>query len=159
MHRVCCRDHPCSRGEGLEDGLLLLLWGLRGLRLHRQPQSHHGAQIHAFVQNCPKLVSLLVIPSEGWTILIHSYEGLFISLFLVFFSPEEVQALISGKLALRYAGRQARTRRFLCYKCQLFNPQSFCSLSDRQDCTPCHFLSNTSVLCLLSLLVFLQNDI
>lgn len=25
---VCCRDHPCSRGEGLEDGLLLLLRGL-----------------------------------------------------------------------------------------------------------------------------------
>lgn len=28
---------------------------------------------------------------------------------LVCYRPEEVQALISGKLALRYAGKQART--------------------------------------------------
>lgn len=32
---------------------------------------------------------------------------------VVFFRPEEVQSLISGKLALRYAGRQARTDHYL----------------------------------------------
>lgn len=51
------------------------------------------------------------------------------SLFLVFFRPEEVQALISGKLALRYAGRQARARHFLfnrlqlLFSCVWINPQ------------------------------------
>lgn len=54
---LCCRDHPRSWGEGLEDCLLLLLWGLRGLRLHQQPQSRHITQIHASVQNCPPSVS------------------------------------------------------------------------------------------------------
>lgn len=63
---LCYRDHPCSRGEGLEDGLLLLLWGLRGLWLHRQPQSHHSTQIHAPLQNCTQLVSL--------NFLLHSYS-------------------------------------------------------------------------------------
>lgn len=57
-----CRNHPCGRGEGLEDCLLLLLWGLRGLRLHWQPQSNHVTQIHAALQDCPQLVSDLANP-------------------------------------------------------------------------------------------------
>lgn len=51
------RYHSRSRGEGLEDGVLLLLRGLRRLRLHRQPPSHQGPQIHAAVQNHAQRVS------------------------------------------------------------------------------------------------------
>ena len=55
---VCTgRYHSRSRGEGLEDGLFLLLRGLRRLRLHRQPPSHQGPQIHAAVQNHAQRVS------------------------------------------------------------------------------------------------------
>ena len=59
---LCRRNHPRGRGEGLEDGLLLLLWGLRGLRLRRPPQSRHRSQIHAAVQNCSELVSFTFKP-------------------------------------------------------------------------------------------------
>lgn len=107
------RDHPRGRGEGLEDGLLLLLRGLRGLRLHRQPQSHHSAQIHAPVQNCPQLVSgELPISHGSLSFLSQNSSMSYLSFFP--FRPEEVQALISGKLALRYAGRQASTSRPDC---------------------------------------------
>lgn len=52
------RDHSCSRGERLEDCILLLLWGLWGLRLHRQPPSYHSPQIHAALQNHAQCVSV-----------------------------------------------------------------------------------------------------
>lgn len=52
------RNHSRSRGERLEDGVLLLLRGFRGLRLHRQPTSHHSPQIHAALQNHAQLVSV-----------------------------------------------------------------------------------------------------
>lgn len=104
---LCCRDHPRSRGEGLEDGLLLLLRGLRGLRLHRQPQSHHGAQIHAPVQNCSQLVSRSSTSQRPRVGMVGTLLSFYM---LICFRPEEVQSLISGKLALRYAGRQASTK-------------------------------------------------
>lgn len=57
---VCAgRYHSRGRGERLEDGVLLLLRGFRRLRLHRQPPSHQGPQIHAAVQNHAQRVSSL----------------------------------------------------------------------------------------------------
>lgn len=59
------RDHPCSRGERLEDGLLLLLRGLWGLRFHWQPPSHHSPQIHVALQNHAQCVSGICVSSQN----------------------------------------------------------------------------------------------
>ena len=98
------RHPPRQRGEGLQDGLLLFLRGLRAVRLGGRPARPRRPQVHAHEQDHARPVSTPSTSTKWFHQVFFSYK--FLPSLFKKKRPEDVLSLVSGKLALKYSGTQ-----------------------------------------------------